>query len=75
MSSKPATTPYRIAPSILSADFARLGEEVSRVEAAGARDVAEELDVASDEGAVGGVQLELLDCDGVHRHSSGRGDD
>ena len=27
---------YRIAPSILSADFARLGEEVSRVEAAGA---------------------------------------
>jgi ribulose-phosphate 3-epimerase len=36
MSSKPATTPYRIAPSILSADFARLGEEVSRVEAAGA---------------------------------------
>ena len=36
MSSKPAITPYRIAPSILSADFARLGEEVSRVEAAGA---------------------------------------
>jgi ribulose-phosphate 3-epimerase len=34
MSTKP--TPYRIAPSILSADFARLGEEVSRVEAAGA---------------------------------------
>lgn len=31
----PAPT-YRIAPSILSADFARLGEEVSRVEAAGA---------------------------------------
>ncbi len=29
-------TTYRIAPSILSADFARLGEEVSRVEAAGA---------------------------------------
>lgn len=29
-------TIYRIAPSILSADFARLGEEVSRVEAAGA---------------------------------------
>jgi ribulose-phosphate 3-epimerase len=27
---------YRIAPSILSADFARLGEEVGRVEAAGA---------------------------------------
>jgi len=27
---------YRIAPSILSADFARLGDEVSRVEAAGA---------------------------------------
>jgi ribulose-phosphate 3-epimerase len=27
---------YRIAPSILSADFARLGEEVSAVEAAGA---------------------------------------
>lgn len=27
---------YRVAPSILSADFARLGEEVSRVEAAGA---------------------------------------
>ena len=34
MNTKP--TPYRIAPSILSADFARLGEEVSRVEAAGA---------------------------------------
>ena len=28
--------PYRIAPSILSADFARLGEEVARVVAAGA---------------------------------------
>jgi ribulose-phosphate 3-epimerase len=28
--------PYRIAPSILSADFARLGEEVAAVEAAGA---------------------------------------
>jgi len=28
--------PYRIAPSILSADFARLGEEVRAVEAAGA---------------------------------------
>ena len=27
---------YRIAPSILSADFARLGEEVRAVEAAGA---------------------------------------
>ena len=34
MNTKP--THYRIAPSILSADFARLGEEVSRVEAAGA---------------------------------------
>ena len=33
MSSKPT---YRIAPSILSADFARLGEEVRQVEAAGA---------------------------------------
>jgi len=30
------TTPYRIAPSILSADFARLGEEVRNVIAAGA---------------------------------------
>jgi ribulose-phosphate 3-epimerase len=30
------TTPYRIAPSILSADFARLGEEVKSVIAAGA---------------------------------------
>ncbi len=31
------TTPaYRIAPSLLSADFARLGEEVRAVEAAGA---------------------------------------
>ena len=31
------TTPtYRIAPSILSADFARLGEEVKNVLAAGA---------------------------------------
>src|SRR5512139_2517391 len=28
--------PYRIAPSILSADFARLGEEVARVVSAGA---------------------------------------
>ena len=27
---------YQIAPSILSADFARLGEEVRRLEAAGA---------------------------------------
>jgi len=32
----PATMTFRIAPSILSADFARLGEEVSAVEAAGA---------------------------------------
>lgn len=31
-----ASTTYRIAPSILSADFARLGEEVRQVEAAGA---------------------------------------
>ncbi|MDD0813626.1 ribulose-phosphate 3-epimerase [Curvibacter sp. HBC28] len=31
-----APTPYRIAPSILSADFARLGEEVRHVIAAGA---------------------------------------
>ena len=30
------STTYRIAPSILSADFARLGQEVSLVEAAGA---------------------------------------
>ena len=30
------TAPYRIAPSILSADFARLGEEVKNVIAAGA---------------------------------------
>jgi ribulose-phosphate 3-epimerase len=30
------STPYRIAPSILSADFARLGEEVKAVIAAGA---------------------------------------
>ena len=30
------STPYRIAPSILSADFARLGEEVKQVIAAGA---------------------------------------
>ena len=30
------TTPFRIAPSILSADFARLGEEVRNVIAAGA---------------------------------------
>ena len=29
-------TNYKIAPSILSADFARLGEEVSRVVEAGA---------------------------------------
>ncbi|WP_457420289.1 ribulose-phosphate 3-epimerase [Roseateles sp. P5_E7] len=32
----PAATQYRIAPSILSADFARLGEEVKNVLAAGA---------------------------------------
>jgi ribulose-phosphate 3-epimerase len=31
-----STPTYRLAPSILSADFARLGEEVRRVEAAGA---------------------------------------
>jgi len=31
-----SNTTYRIAPSILSADFARLGEEVRQVEAAGA---------------------------------------
>jgi ribulose-phosphate 3-epimerase len=32
----PSTPPFRIAPSILSADFARLGEEVKSVIAAGA---------------------------------------
>ncbi len=32
----PSTPPFRIAPSILSADFARLGEEVKNVIAAGA---------------------------------------
>ncbi len=32
----PASMTFRIAPSILSADFARLGEEVSALEAAGA---------------------------------------
>jgi ribulose-phosphate 3-epimerase len=32
----PRTRSFRIAPSILSADFARLGEEVAAVEAAGA---------------------------------------
>jgi ribulose-phosphate 3-epimerase len=32
----PPTGPFRIAPSILSADFARLGEEVRAIEAAGA---------------------------------------
>jgi ribulose-phosphate 3-epimerase len=32
----PGPAAYRIAPSILSADFARLGEEVAAVEAAGA---------------------------------------
>jgi len=32
----PASATFRIAPSILSADFARLGEEVAAVEAAGA---------------------------------------
>ena len=31
-----AANRFRIAPSILSADFARLGEEVAAVEAAGA---------------------------------------
>jgi ribulose-phosphate 3-epimerase len=35
-SSKPQMKDYRIAPSILSADFARLGEEVENVLAAGA---------------------------------------
>jgi ribulose-phosphate 3-epimerase len=34
--SAPASSPIRIAPSILSADFARLGEEVAAIEAAGA---------------------------------------
>ena len=34
--SSPSTRTYRIAPSILSADFARLGEEVKNVIAAGA---------------------------------------
>ena len=33
-------TTYRIAPSILSADFARLGEEVRNVVAAGAAQAA-----------------------------------
>ena len=33
---RPMSTSYRIAPSILSADFARLGEEVRQVIGAGA---------------------------------------
>ena len=36
MTSPASSTPYRIAPSILSADFARLGDEVKNVIAAGA---------------------------------------
>ena len=36
MNSPPVRTQFQIAPSILSADFARLGEEVRAVEAAGA---------------------------------------
>jgi ribulose-phosphate 3-epimerase len=36
LASAPAMTQFRIAPSILSADFARLGEEVRNVVAAGA---------------------------------------
>jgi pentose-5-phosphate-3-epimerase len=36
----PTAPTYRIAPSILSADFARLGEEVRNVIAAGADSVA-----------------------------------
>lgn len=34
-----STRPIRIAPSILSADFARLGEEVAAIDAAGADDI------------------------------------